>query len=429
MTKISLPVLFLSLFVIASFLSFEKMFGEMFRGLPFFLSIVTLVSHIIYSLVTGKKLVRFNSSFVLLLLLTIVSLCFTYFITVDSFHSRKIWADFYKCIVLCWLISCVIRDERELRYFFYIIVLVAIYISYFYVNYPDWHDGRAHFTGSYVIGDPNGVSLWLLSCLPFSWVLFAVSKSNVMRIVFVGSNVLFLRAVFEAQSRGGFIGLTFILFAFLFLLMKEKKFDISKKMLLGIVVLSVVMFSFIRYMPPQYLSRISEITNPQQDTTGSSEARLNAMRLAFEYIIENPFSKYGIGNHSYYIAEIYGQSPSELGEDLFAGSYLAHSLFLQYGADTGLVPMMIYSGFVVSLLLNLRRVKIVVSSKIPLNPTSLFYINATLASLSGFLVGAFFLPWAYSIFLFYISGISMAVVNIYSIGHNAELAKSNIDTV
>ena len=168
-------------------------------------------------------------------------------------------------------------------------------------------------------------------------------------------------------------------------------------------------------MPDGYLWRMQEIITLEEDQTGSAQVRMETMKIALQYVIAHPFSEYGLGNHSYHIIEQYGYDPSSIDySQIFLGGHLAHNIFLQFGADTGLFPMVVYILFIATIyfnLLNTRR-KIRVGPATNEYKFNLLMSYGVLASLTGFLIGSFFLPWAYRIFLFYLTGVGVSFTAI-----------------
>ncbi|WP_232363819.1 O-antigen ligase family protein [Desulfogranum japonicum] len=212
--------------------------------------------------------------------------------------------------------------------------------------------------------------------------------------------------IIEGRSRGAFLSLVVLGFtAFLMLPIKKRMLSLSLFAVLFMI------FS-IRYVPSDYIYRMQEITNPTTDATGSAVTRLNTMKIAAKYIVSHPFSEFGLGNHSYLIAEKYGLYDNFEILDIFRGSYLTHSIFLQYGADTGFVPMSIYILFVISIFHkcynNFKNEK----RDLSLSSCVSVCNTVVIIALFSFFSGAFFLPWAYRIFMFILLGSSMAVDNV-----------------
>lgn len=162
---------------------------------------------------------------------------------------------------------------------------------------------------------------------------------------------------------------------------------------------------------------MQEITHTEKDSTGSAQIRESVMRTAFGYIVAHPISEYGLWNHSYYLAGLAGVDTSS-GADIFRGSYLAHNFLLQFGADCGWIPFVFYMLFLVSLYLCLFRIKKNISKE---NKEVLLFVNVLIISLSGFIAGATFLPWAYRVFLFYIAGLIVALYNIQTLRKESEV--------
>ena len=145
---------------------------------------MAFVAHVVYSISTGKRVVKFKIPEILLLGVAITATVYTYIITVDGEQSYKVWTDFMKCIILYFLIVNIISTKRDLHFFLFCILLSNCIISYDYVHNPSYSHGRPFYYGSHILGDPNEISLWLISCLPLSWALLLATNSRSLKIFY-----------------------------------------------------------------------------------------------------------------------------------------------------------------------------------------------------------------------------------------------------
>ncbi len=406
MKNISVSVIILSLFLITSFVSFDKLFGSAFIGLPFKLAVLSVIAHLFSFFRGKKKLFNFTFSNISLLLLLVIAVIYTFFISWDYQRSFEIWDNYSKCIVLYFLIANLITTKEEFYLFALAITFVGIYIGYDFVHHPTWHNGRAFYQGSNMVGDPNGISMLMVYSIPFAAISFLVTKNKYFKWMIVPASFYMGLAIVEMQSRGAFLGLLSLSIFTFFNIPKEKR------LVSGIVGALVLGLFVVRYVPADYFMRIREIANPNEDVTGSAQTRLQTMIFATQYILSHPFSEYGLGNHSYYIGAEYGWEMSEGDDNIFKGSFLAHCIFLQYGADTGLVPLLVFLVFIGSIIQLLHKNL----KKCKGDRMLTIYTKGTIISLVSFFCGAFFLPWAYRIFPFIICGIAASLSNLLTLG-------------
>lgn len=403
---ISLATWSLCLFTIASFLSPEKYFGSAFVGVPFKLSVLTFILHMLGSFKNEKYLFKINTPNVLLLIMFAVSAIFTFNITVDQERSLIIWGDFSKTMFLYILVSNILTTRDEFKLYALTLALLGAYIGYDYSTNPVWNKGRAYYYGSYLMGDPNGVSMVLVYSIPFIVSFLLNSKNIILKLLF-GLGVFYCGlGIIEGQSRGAFVGLLAMAGLTVWAVPKGKK--LSTLLLLSLC----ISFFVIRYVPEVYLSRVQEIANPDSDPTGSAQTRFETMLIAGKYIVSHPFSEYGLGNHSYHIAEEYGWAGGAEVGDIFRGGFLAHNIFLQYGADAGLLPMFVYISFIISIFSKLVKYIKQLQFQYAGNDEIVIFTKCTLISIASFMAGVFFLPWSYNIFTFILSGLAVALSNI-----------------
>ncbi|WP_028581051.1 hypothetical protein [Desulfogranum japonicum] len=136
--NISIASILLCLFIIVSFLSFDKIFGDVFVGAPFKVSILTLAFHLLESVLGRKKIFIFNFPNLLAFTVLVISYIFSYYITVDVERSISIFENFSKCIVLYLLIANIITTKKELVLLFITLSFVGTYIAIDYYHHPVW---------------------------------------------------------------------------------------------------------------------------------------------------------------------------------------------------------------------------------------------------------------------------------------------------
>ena len=405
---ISLHFILLCLFTFSNFFSPYYYLGDVFARVPIILAFATVLAYVMSKVRTQQPLFSFNITVVFLLFVWGFAIYGTYCQTVDIDRSKGIFNYFNKVIVLFLLIIHVVSNMKELKIYVLVLALCSFGNAYKLVHYPIWNLGRAWLKGTAFGGDPNIVTLIFICVMPLlvAWILLA--RNKILRVTFIYMLFILMLAVVEGQSRGGFLALIVMTFLGIIRLNGYKQRLIAT--------LLVVVFGggfLVRYAPPRFIERMQEITNPETDATGSAQHRMSAMKIAAAFVLIHPFSKYGLGNHSYLIAEQYGTEDS-LSGNIFHGSYLVHNIFLQFGSDLGLIPLITYILFIISIFYCLRRVE--KKTLLDGSRASSAYIigHALFASLCGLLVASFFLAGAYQPFLFYIGGCCVALYKIES---------------
>ncbi|MCF8075933.1 MAG: O-antigen ligase family protein [Desulfotignum sp.] len=394
----------MSLFVISNIFTPRYYLGDVYDRIPFLLAAAAFASHIIVSLIKKESLFSFNMPAALIVVFWLFALYSTHAQTADVERSLHYFDVITKAIIVFLLVYNILNTINKIKLFLGILVVSAFGLGYRMVNFPVWERGRAFIDGTTYGGDPNITTMIIVTALPVAVGLMFLYQSRMIRLALLYSMFIMLLGIVEAQSRGGFLAL---LAGVSYGILQIKGF--KNRVIAALLVLMVGGGFFVRYAPPSYFDRMQQILNPDTDRTGSAQARTSAMASAFEYTIRHPISQYGLGNHSYYIAEKYGISP--LNEDIFRGSFLAHNIFLQLGADMGLFPLFVYLFFIWFLFKRLRRVtRISMQVQTGSDSKDLFILAKVLrVSLVCWLINAFFLPVAYQFFSYYIAGTSVAL--------------------
>ncbi len=403
----SIPFVLICLFTISNFYSPIQYLGEGFARLPFILATASAFSFIITSCLRREKIINLNAPYVYIIIVLLFALYSTYVGTVDIERSKEYFDYFFKGIILFFLLSSIINNKIKLKIYFILLTFCTFGLVYQLVNTPTWSGGRAYVADSMYGGDPNIITMIIILTLPITICLFLCSKSRLFKIFLLYVVFIMLLGIIEASSRGGFVGLL-VLSGYGVIQIDGNK----RKIIAAVAIIIFGGLFFARYAPPAYLSRMIEITDPESDATGSAQARSSAMAITFDYVLANPISEYGIANHSYYIAKIYNVDPFQ--EDIFRGSFLVHNNFLQLGADMGLIPLVFYILFILSLFkcLSIALKKLSLLEECVFKKEMLFMIKSLRISLIALLSTSFFLASAYQPLIYYIGGCCVAINTI-----------------
>lgn len=409
--RLSVAFIFLCYFVLSNYISPTMYFGLTYRHIPFILSAISIGLHILHSIsVKRKPIIQIDWSLVAILIVFL----FAYYTTINSFDKDKsneiLFDKFMVAIIFFVMISNIISNVREFKLFLYVLTFGTFFLAYLMVHDPHYSQGRPFIIGSALAKDPNDVTMVLAYSLPFivALLLSIQNKSKVYSILIIGFLVyvffLSLLAIVEAKSRGGFLALL----VGCLMLFKEIK-GMRNKIVFGLVFCMFLVPFTIRYVPKSYIWRMEEITVPSEDTSGSTAARKTNMMIALEYTLTHPISAYGPGNNGYMISHKKGFF--EYSKHVFKGSH-AHNMFLQIGADIGLIPLLFFISFIFSLFMILRKTKKMIKGDSYEEKQIILFIKTLNISLVVLLVAAFFLPVAYRFYLYYLGGLCMALYRI-----------------
>ncbi len=238
--------------------------------------------------------------------------------------------------------------------------------------------------------DPNDLAFVLLCAFPFSAFGFFEERGikKLLMLIIAG---LIMGTVIFTQSRGGFLGLVVVGGIILLKIFRKRK--ATAILFVGMF---VAVFAFLA--SSSYWTRLSTIVDPGDDYNVSSPAgRIEVWKKGLKMMVENPLTGGGIGN--FVTAE--GLSHKNVG-----GAWMtAHNSFIQVGGELGVGGFILFILLIYSLVKSLRKV-----TPKDLNIKTLK--DSLEVSLIGYVIGGFFLSQAYSIILYLIAGMIIALTCI-----------------
>src|SRR5919204_5458376 len=206
------------------------------------------------------------------------------------------------------------------------------------------------------VGDPDFFSALELATLPAVLTLGSLARGAWRRVIVYGAVLVSIGSVLTSQSRGGAIGLVFLL-VILIALPARTLFRTRKQKLLGLLCIFGAGTALIVHSPWAVLPRLQPIAGPSQNGSAAGSGRLEIWKAAEHTIRDHPL--FGTG---------YGSFPHEsnylllntAGVDL-TYYYLrptgaeAHNVYLGTWAELGIVGLVLYVGMLVSTAITLRR--------------------------------------------------------------------------
>ncbi|MDW8104385.1 MAG: O-antigen ligase family protein [Armatimonadota bacterium] len=194
-------------------------------------------------------------------------------------------------VAMVWMVYMSIRSRKQLHFGVRMLGWMALWLagSTVYTYYSGDTMQTAELsragTGNMMLGDPNDTAAVILMMFPLCYYLFFHDPKRWMRGVYALAMVLSLVAVVLTGSRGGFLGLVFLLF----LLWLR-----SRRKVLGMFVALAVFGALWFTAPEGYRERIRSITEYHQDE--SAMARVHLREAAVRMFLHNPLVGIGIGN-------------------------------------------------------------------------------------------------------------------------------------
>ena len=277
-------------------------------------------------------------------------------------------------VIMYFIVLGLINNEKSLKWFAYVLVLVGIYYTYWandhYLsnNWSQFKNGRLNGPRGSPYGDGNALSIVLIVCMPF--VLFGIQhfKQKWLQVLMILSLPLMWHALILFASRGALLSAG-VLTLFAASLMKSKV--LNKALVLGFLTIIIAQGGAL-------LDRTKNTVSAAQ--TNSEEPlnpRLVSWKIGAKLIGKYPI--FGAGPQRFQIASAThfpGESP-----------HVAHNTFFNFSANTGLLTGLVFISFFFASFRQYKKVR----DSTEFGSTFHYINRSCAAALLGFFVGAIFL--------------------------------------
>lgn len=232
---------------------------------------------------------------------------------------------------------CVNSIERLKKILFICCCAVALYSLFAYLKGKSI-DQRLMFGGNF---DPTDLAFFLITFLPFNLIFIFFDNSILKKTLCFVNIVVSILVVLLTGSRGGFVGLV-VLFSML-LFVKTSLIKFSQKILLGLICIILVLANINLINVERYKS----LLDLDKDYNMTDEfGRKAVWKKGISIMFNHPIT--GVGVTCF--PEALGYYRSE--EEITPRWQAAHNSFVQIGAETGIVGLIIFC------LLTFRSIKI-----------------------------------------------------------------------
>lgn len=269
---------------------------------------------------------------------------------VDIAAAWEDWQKFFRMFIVYLLLVRLIKTEKQLKA---VIVLYIISIGFLAISSTiQYYRGefeirqgiqRLHSFGGGLI-DPNTMATSLILAIPFMYYMAQSHRSLLNKLFMFGLIGSCLWAIMLTGSRGGMVGAIIVMMALTWY---------SRHKVAGFVVAGMVLAVAAVLMPEQYQNRFMTIfsvgANPDEDEFGAAESargRINGLILGFKFLLKNPVTGVGIGNHGWH----HHLEPNGDWTD-------AHNLIGKLVGELGLVGIAAFTFFMVRFAQSIKYVK------------------------------------------------------------------------
>jgi putative inorganic carbon (hco3(-)) transporter len=286
-----------------------------------------------------------------------------------------------------------ISTLERLKKLIFVLILLMNYVSI----YSLMHKGQG--SGNY-FQDENDIALFINMYIPFCFYLMVYNKRKKIKLFYAISLVIGVSAVVLSFSRGGFLGLIGI-GVIIWLYSPKKIFTLAVLVCLG---LGIYFFSGQNYK--NEMITITERSNiDEHDDTAKS--RIESWKAGWRIFVNHPF---GVGGNNFGI--YFPDYQSQYFTHNMWGR-AAHSLWFTLLPELGLIGIWIYFTLLYYNLKNLYFLKNI--SRVITDPEDkyFYYLSLSmLASFAGYFISGTFLSVLYYPHYWYLTGVIVAICNI-----------------
>lgn len=190
---------------------------------------------------------------------------------------------------------------------------------------------------------PNSFTGMALGSLPFVFYFYQIVPWY-LRLVLLLLLSLMLNIILFTGSRTGYVGLIIGVF---FLCWK------SANRMRAFFILLFVSCGLFPFIPQDYIDRAQTIFTGQEKQGASTEARKEILGDAWQIVMDNPL---GVGVHAF----------PAVRRDRFGRTQDTHNLYFEVATNLGIQGLIVFGGFILSLLKVLSRMKVSVTYQIDL---------------------------------------------------------------
>jgi putative inorganic carbon (hco3(-)) transporter len=306
-----------------------------------------------------------------------------------------------KTLIFVLLMTNVITSRDQLRTLVRVIVICATIIALVAVShyvtgmFDQW--GRLIGYGEKEYANPNDLAFGLLMIIPLAFLLLLDAKAIFLRCAYAGVIALMSLAILASMSRTGMVGLAFLGTAWLLSMARKspKKAIIVMVVMMALVATSVAMI-------PALSDRFGSIFDEEKDDLGSRAARLEHMWDGLAIMAENPILGVGMGEAPGAVYARHGSSGPHWEQ--------IHNVYLQVGAEGGIIALALFLAIIISQTLRLRRAELALMQGSDAEMVK--WPRCMGASLLTFIVCANFSPVAYNWFFYILLGLSGAALKL-----------------
>jgi probable O-glycosylation ligase (exosortase A-associated) len=311
-------------------------------------------------------------------------------LALDPARAWYSFVDYLKVVAMFIVMVNVLRTRKRLNAIFVLITFASCILSVAAVH--DYISGNIAIGGDRINGaigglfeNPNDLALHFVTFLPIVIGLGLGARSVIIRIVLMAVVVSLLVGTVATLSRGGFIGLIFVVGTLAWRLAGRNRVLVG-----GAAVLFMILFLFLA--PGAYRERIATTAD------ASATARTGELKRSVYIALRHPV--FGVGMDNFI---------------LFSNTeHATHNAYTQVASEIGFPAAVIYVLFLIASLKRIRRIPN--PRDVDKKERKLAYLAVGLeASLVGYMVTSFFASVAYLWYVYYLAAYVICIGRMYQV--------------
>jgi O-antigen ligase len=314
-----------------------------------------------------------------------------------------LFGNFIKTFLMFLVIAAGVRGIRDVErlamtYLASATIYAAVVLSRF-----DLGEGDSWRLGDLYYYDANDFATFTVTAMPQALYVLHRARATYQRVLGAASLAVLTLGFVYSGSRGGFIALlavvAFVNFGYRAIALRWR---VSATVLVAVVVLATA--------SDRYWTQMGTIMSDADYNRSAETGRMKIWERGVGYMFRFPV--FGVGPNNFGAAE--GKlSPFAERQQYGRGVKwnAAHNSYVQVGAELGIPGLVMFIGLIASAFVALRRSsrKAGAARRADAGPE---LTQAIAASLTGFVVGAFFLSLAYSELLFTLLALAVALQKV-----------------
>ena len=320
------------------------------------------------------------------------------------------WVDFLKIILIAYLITLLIKTEKDLKN---TLIVITLSLGFFDGAKQGWqflilHPGAKNFNGLPTIGDNNDVAVAMLMLVPILIALSQISQRKIIKYTYIFLSIGVIYRALSTYSRGGF--LTFLTMCIIFWLRSRHKFV---TLILVVLLAAVILPTF----PQSFWDRMDTITADEGEQDSSVRSRIHFWKIAWEMAKDHPV--FGVGHGSFKDTYLEYDPSAEK-------AYVTHSAWFGVMSEWGIVGFIIFMGIYFYSLYSCKMARKKCKDRPELKSIEILS-GGIQTSLIICAVGITFLTYQYKEILWHY--FALAAVSYQILKDNDELNKDNLENV